>query len=301
MLVSQSRRLKSRRSGGWSPERKRDFVFRRAPARVRAPWTVSASILIATVMALAPDTLATQVRLGSPPALHVLETGWRLIDEVRALHVERMRAAASQEHGLPIPSPSPPGATVAIAAAPEEKRAAAVAPPMTAQGPPAQPETKPLPQPPEATRTAAVIRDAPMRLTPVGTAPVVDGDSLASECLKDVAALARGTMLWFEANSIALNPVQARQIQKLAEAAAKCPASRIEAIGHADQIGSEAANLSISRRRAESALQGLQAWGLDATRISAVGLGARQPIAMPGNSPFPDPNAINRRVEFVVR
>jgi len=296
MLFRRTRKLTSGRSGGWSPVRKADFVFRTEPARARVPAVLAGGLLIALVVAVAPDSLSPQVR-ASPQSPHVLESGWRLIEEVRALYASRAeaKAVAAAETTLRTVPAAPPAEDRPIPAGPLPRTST-----MAAAQPPATPPEAASTE--AAARPATVIREArQMRLTPAGTVPSVEDTARAPRCVEDVAALAKRTMIWFAANSIELNPVQMKHLQKLAQALGKCPAGKLEAVGHADQIGSEAANLAISRRRAEAALESLKASGLDAARVSAVGLGAREPIAEPGNTPFPDPNAINRRVEFVVR
>lgn len=74
-------------------------------------------------------------------------------------------------------------------------------------------------------------------------------------------------------------------------------ASHVAVLGHTDAIGSDAYNLDLSRRRALGVVHALEARGIQASRLQAVAIGKRQPVA-------PDTDeagrARNRRVEFLI-
>lgn len=66
---------------------------------------------------------------------------------------------------------------------------------------------------------------------------------------------------------------------------------RIRIEGHTDSIGSDAANLDLSRRRARAVGEALVAAGIDGSRLDLEGYGARRPLpGMPGDA------GANRRV-----
>ena len=67
--------------------------------------------------------------------------------------------------------------------------------------------------------------------------------------------------------------------------------------GHTDSVGSDAYNLNLSQRRANSVRQVFIENGIPANRIKAVGRGERDPIADNGNY---QGRQINRRVEFEI-
>ncbi|MCW3087704.1 MAG: OmpA family protein [Sediminibacterium sp.] len=67
--------------------------------------------------------------------------------------------------------------------------------------------------------------------------------------------------------------------------------------GHTDDVGSDAANLKLSRNRAESVKNYLVAQGARSARIDATGYGESQPIA---TNKTADGRQKNRRVEFVL-
>ena len=76
----------------------------------------------------------------------------------------------------------------------------------------------------------------------------------------------------------------------------------IIATGHTDSIGSDAYNMKLSMRRAESVKAYLISRGVDANRIQTVGKGERQPVAPNklNGKDNPAGRALNRRVEVEV-
>jgi len=82
----------------------------------------------------------------------------------------------------------------------------------------------------------------------------------------------------------------------VADALAATPEIRhVSVEGHTDDVGDEAANLSLSQRRAASVVNWLTSHGIDASRLTSTGFGETRPVT-PGTT-----NAIrarNRRVEF---
>jgi outer membrane protein OmpA-like peptidoglycan-associated protein len=79
---------------------------------------------------------------------------------------------------------------------------------------------------------------------------------------------------------------------------ARRPAPEIVVTGHADQVGPERVNDTLSQRRADRVKDMLIQRGVRAERITAVGRGAREP-AVRGPDGLQEPR--NRRVEISVR
>jgi cytochrome c oxidase subunit II len=86
-------------------------------------------------------------------------------------------------------------------------------------------------------------------------------------------------------------------ITNLADILKKYPAMRIEIGGHTDNTGEAAANLQLSRDRAETVLQELVKAGIDAGRLTAAGYGATRPVA---SNDTEDGRRQNRRTEFKI-
>jgi outer membrane protein OmpA-like peptidoglycan-associated protein len=72
---------------------------------------------------------------------------------------------------------------------------------------------------------------------------------------------------------------------------------RVKIIGHTDSDGADAANLDLSKRRADSVKGELaKTFNIDASRIETEGMGESKPVA-PNDTQVN--KALNRRVEFV--
>jgi outer membrane protein OmpA-like peptidoglycan-associated protein len=68
--------------------------------------------------------------------------------------------------------------------------------------------------------------------------------------------------------------------------------------GHTDSQGTDAHNLDLSQRRAESVRAALLARGYDASRVQAVGIGEARPVA---DNNTAEGRANNRRVEIIIQ
>ena len=79
---------------------------------------------------------------------------------------------------------------------------------------------------------------------------------------------------------------------------ARRPVPDVVVIGHTDKVGSDAYNDPLSRQRAEVVRLALQARGLAADRVVAIGRGKREPV-VPTADGVAEPR--NRRVEILVR
>ena len=75
----------------------------------------------------------------------------------------------------------------------------------------------------------------------------------------------------------------------------RCQAMHVQVSGHADYLGSEAYNQGLSEKRATMVTDLLQKAGVEASRLSAIGLGKTKPLD-PAHSD--DARAKNRRAEF---
>ena len=101
--------------------------------------------------------------------------------------------------------------------------------------------------------------------------------------------------LTFESGSAAIGPEDRDLLQKVAQAATVFPRSQLVVEGHTDSYGSDDANMTLSRDRADSVRAYLaDEFGIPAFRTSAVGYGETQPIA---NNETPQGRARNRRID----
>jgi OOP family OmpA-OmpF porin len=103
--------------------------------------------------------------------------------------------------------------------------------------------------------------------------------------------------IYFDVNKDAVKPESYATLKEIAAVLSENPAVRVKILGHTDSDGADAANLDLSKRRAESVKNELvKTFTIDASRIETDGMGETKPIA-PNDSPVN--KALNRRVEFV--
>ena len=76
------------------------------------------------------------------------------------------------------------------------------------------------------------------------------------------------------------------------------PNSSVEIIGHTDNVGSDASNLTLSKNRAKSVKSFLIAAQIDEQRLSTSGKGSHEPIS---SNDHEEGRAENRRVEIVIQ
>jgi outer membrane protein OmpA-like peptidoglycan-associated protein len=96
--------------------------------------------------------------------------------------------------------------------------------------------------------------------------------------------------------SIILNDSKAA-LNELAETLKKKPNWNLEITGHTDNVGEEATNLELSKKRAEALKNYLVSKGIDANRLKVLYVGETQPI---GDNNTADGRGKNRRVEMKI-
>ena len=95
----------------------------------------------------------------------------------------------------------------------------------------------------------------------------------------------------------ALRPEARANLDKVVAFVDKDPRKPIRIEGHTDSRGNADANQLLSQRRAEAVRDALVAAGVEAGRISAIGLGEAQPVA---SNDSEEGRAKNRRVEVIL-
>jgi outer membrane protein OmpA-like peptidoglycan-associated protein len=98
--------------------------------------------------------------------------------------------------------------------------------------------------------------------------------------------------LFFDVNSSTIKPGGYAELDRVANVLAQYPQTMIRVEGHTDQTGSEQLNLQLSERRANAVKNALTQKGIDAARITPVGMGECCPVS--------SDNAANRRVSMVL-
>jgi outer membrane protein OmpA-like peptidoglycan-associated protein len=103
--------------------------------------------------------------------------------------------------------------------------------------------------------------------------------------------------IYFDVNKDVVKPESYATLKEIAGALTDNPGVRVKIIGHTDSDGADAANLDLSKRRAESVKAELaRTFSIDASRIETEGMGESKPVA-PNDTQVN--KALNRRVEFV--
>jgi len=98
----------------------------------------------------------------------------------------------------------------------------------------------------------------------------------------------------FATDSANIAPSFYSPLNNLANSFKQFNQNTIEVVGYTDSTGSRQHNMDLSQRRAQSVVSYLTSQGVDASRVSARGLGPDQPIASNGDA---NGRAQNRRVE----
>jgi OOP family OmpA-OmpF porin len=120
----------------------------------------------------------------------------------------------------------------------------------------------------------------------------------ASVCQQLFSDLLSKTKIRFLTGRATLDSDSTGLLDHLVETALRCPNATIEIAGHTDSDGEDAANQSLSERRAQAVLDYFVKAGLPADRFTAIGYGSTKPVA---SNDTDDGKAQNRRIEFLVR
>ena len=131
-------------------------------------------------------------------------------------------------------------------------------------------------------------QEAELRRQTAGTGIVVDREG-------DVIKLNLPDGVTFDFNKTELKPQFYPALNNVARTLADYNQTIVEVSGHTDSVGSDAANQTLSERRANSVANYLIGQGLLRERFEIVGMGERYPIA---SNDTDSGRALNRRVEI---
>jgi len=101
----------------------------------------------------------------------------------------------------------------------------------------------------------------------------------------------------FDTNSASLTPESVAQLDNIATILRAYPQAHVAIVGHTDSVGDDAANVALSRTRANTVAAKLAANGVQPQRVHAEGYGSHKPIA---DNATDAGRAQNRRVELEV-
>ena len=99
----------------------------------------------------------------------------------------------------------------------------------------------------------------------------------------------------FDSGRAVVKPKYNNEIKKVADFMKEYPDTKVTIEGHTDSVGQEAANVKLSQRRSEAIVSYLVAkFGIDKSRLTAIGYGPKKPVA---SNKTADGRTKNRRVE----
>lgn len=104
-------------------------------------------------------------------------------------------------------------------------------------------------------------------------------------------------MVFFDYDEAAIRNDARTRLEAKLEILRDYPSVRLRMEGHADERGTSEYNIALGNERAESVIQFLSGYGLDAARFTSVSYGEESPIARGSNEAA---WAQNRRVEFII-
>lgn len=122
-------------------------------------------------------------------------------------------------------------------------------------------------------------------------------DGNAETCERAFDRLMERNVITFAEGSAALAPASRTVLNSLASVALRCDRFSIEVAGHTDNTGDRAANMELSRRRADAVATYLAGQGVARERLSAHGYGPDRPRSSNATEAG---QAANRRIEFYV-
>ena len=127
---------------------------------------------------------------------------------------------------------------------------------------------------------------------------IIEVGSLLShneQCSHLLASALRGRSIEFPSDSAKVGTQSFALLEHVAQIVADCPQADIRIVGHTDTTGDEAANLALSKARAEAVASFLHDRGIGQDRTVAVGRGGTEPVATANTSRA---RRANRRIEL---
>jgi len=122
-------------------------------------------------------------------------------------------------------------------------------------------------------------------------------DAAAKVCQEKFNALLSKEKIEFQSNKSIVKSTNNKLLEELSDIALLCPNVSIEIIGHTDSLGNDAKNQALSLSRAKSVVARLFGLGIPLERLTAIGMGEKNPIA---SNKTNEGQAKNRRIEFKV-
>ena len=119
-------------------------------------------------------------------------------------------------------------------------------------------------------------------------------DSLSREISKAGRVAVYG--INFDTGKAILRPESDKVLTQIATLLTSNPSWKMRVEGHTDNVGEDAANITLSEQRAAAVVDWLTQHGVDRGRLTSLGLGDSSPVADNGSE---EGRSLNRRVELV--
>jgi OOP family OmpA-OmpF porin len=117
---------------------------------------------------------------------------------------------------------------------------------------------------------------------------------LSRQCIELFRTALRGRSVEFAEGSAEVGTATMPLLDELVQIAADCPNAAIKITGHTDSTGDAAANLALSRMRAEAVAAYMAGAGVAGSRITAIGVGSAEPLV---DETGARARRINRRID----
>jgi len=127
--------------------------------------------------------------------------------------------------------------------------------------------------------------------------PVLSEQALACQTEANKRISTHETVL-FSFDSDVIHEIGRHLLDEVVEISQLCPDVDVLVVGHTDSTGDREYNIGLGKRRAEAVVEYLVLKGVEAERLTPVGLGFSQPIA---DNSSDEGRAENRRIEFRAR
>lgn len=138
-----------------------------------------------------------------------------------------------------------------------------------------------------------IVRGKPMQANMV----TVDAAAMARDLANKGHVAIYG--VYFDTNKAVLKPTSRAALDQMAKLLSAAPALKVYIVGHTDNVGTLAYNLSLSMRRARAVTRALErTYHIAASRLTPYGVGPLAPVASNASDAG---RARNRRVELVKR
>lgn len=123
------------------------------------------------------------------------------------------------------------------------------------------------------------------------------GSGVSVERNGDTLSLSMPGNITFDSGKANIKPAFNPVLNDIAAVMVKYPETKIEVQGHTDNVGDNAANLTLSQLRAQSVSSALMQRGVASDRMRAVGYGESMPAV---SNDTPTGREANRRVEIII-